>query len=93
MKRLKVVAEGESEKVKILLDRISKASENLSNNYFGLFDNLNTLYENYPNLYKQLEMVVDLPSNEDAKNIVQLKKDIERIMNNLDDESYLNSYL
>lgn len=95
MKRLSKVEEDSKkiEDIKILLDRISNASDELKTAYFCLFDNLNALYDAYPNLYKQFEMVVKLPNNEDAKDIVQLNQDIDRIMNNLSDEEYLKTYL
>lgn len=100
MKRLKTIADAENNienknvsEVKILLDRISTASDELKDTYFSLFDNLNALYEAYPNLYKQFEMVVKLPDNDSAKEIVELNKDIKRILNNFNDEEYLKTYL
>lgn len=91
MKRLKRIAD--TENVNKLLDRIDKASTDLKDTYYALFDNLNALYESYPNLYKQLEMVVKLPNNEDAKDIVQMDSDLTRMLENLKDEQYLESYI
>lgn len=91
MKRL--IANNKTDVVKKLLNRIDLASDDLKNSYYSLFDNLNSLYEEYPDLYKQIEMVVKLPTNDDAKNISLLNSDLKRILNNLQDESYLNSYI
>ena len=93
MKRLIANNKEDINIVKELLNRIDVASEDLKNSYYVLFDNLNSLYEEYPDLYKQIEMVVKLPSNEDAKNISILNEDLQRILNNLKDENYLNSYI
>lgn len=93
MKRLIANNKEDINIVKELLNRIDVASDDLKNSYYVLFDNLNSLYEEYPDLYKQIEMVVKLPSNEDAKNISILNEDLQRILNNLKDENYLNSYI
>lgn len=91
MRRLRKSADLEN--VNKLLDRIDKASTDLKDTYYALFDNLNALYESYPNLYKQLEMVVKLPKNEDARDIVQMDEDLRRMLENLRDEEYLESYI
>ena len=93
MKRLIANNKEDINIVKELLNRIDVASDDLKNSYYVLFDNLNSLYEEYPDLYKQIEMVVKLPSNEDAKNISILNEDLQRILNNLKDENYLKSYI
>lgn len=93
MKRLKKVSSNETEDVKKLLRRIGEASESLRDIYYVLFDNLNALFESYPNLYKQIEMVVKLPENEDAKDIVQFDKDLREILSHLEDEQYLDNYI
>lgn len=92
MKRLKKMS-NEVNDAKKLLDRVSVASNDLKDMYYVLFDNLNALFESYPNLYKQVEMVVKLPSNDDAKGIVQFNQDLQRILDNLQDEQYLESYI
>ena len=93
MKRLIISSDNDINAAKELLNRIDLASKDLKNTYFALFDNLNALYESYPDLYKQIEMVVKLPTNDDAKNITALNSDLERIINNLKDEEYLKSYI
>ena len=91
MKRL--VRLCQTEEVKKMLDRVDAASTDLKNTYYALFENLNALHNSYPDLYKQLEMVVKLPTNEDAKDIVKFDEDLTRLLNNLKDDSYLESYI
>lgn len=79
--------------VKTLLGRIDEASNNLKDVYYALFDNLNALYESYPDLYKEIEMTVKLPKNEDALNVVQFDNDLHQILEHFQDEQYLSSYI
>lgn len=92
MKRLKKTA-AEIEEVKVLLSRIDAASHDMKDSYYVLFDNLNALFQSYPNLYKQIEMVVKLPSNEDAKDVVKFDQDLHDILEHFQDEKYLESYI
>jgi hypothetical protein len=79
--------------VKTLLGRIDEASSNLKDVYYALFDNLNALYESYPDLYQEIEMTVKLPKNEDALNVVQFDNDLHGILEHFQDEQYLSSYV
>lgn len=81
---------GEAKKI---LDRIDKSSEDLRNNYYVLFDNLNALYESYPDLYKKIEMTVKLPKNEDAHGVVKFYKDLHDILEYFSDNDYLSEYV
>ncbi len=76
-----------------ILDKISICSVELKDNYYELFEELNKLFDEYPDLYKQIEMVVKLPSNEDAKNVVEFNLDLQRILDNLSDIKYLKGYI
>lgn len=93
MARLRKVAKNEIDDVKLLLQRVEEASNDLKDIYYVLFDNLNALYESYPDLYKQIQMVVALPKNDDAAEVVQFHKDLKGILEHLQDEQYLQSYL
>ena len=62
MGRLKKVANGDVEKAKELLRKIENSSKDLKEYYYVLFNNLNILFENYPSLYKQIEMIIKLMS-------------------------------
>jgi deoxyadenosine/deoxycytidine kinase len=92
MKRLKKSAEGIDD-VKLLLSRVDEASHNLKDTYYALFDNLNALFTGYPNLYKEIEMTVKLPTNEDAIDIAKFDEDLHQILNHFQDEKYLESYI
>jgi hypothetical protein len=81
------------EDVQKLLVRIDEASHDLKDHYYVLFDNLNALFESYPQLYKEIQMTVKLPTNDDAKNIVQFYDDLHGILTHFQDEQYLNSFI
>ena len=93
MARLRKVAENQLSDAKLMLKRIDGASHKLKDTYYVLFDNLNALYESYPDLYKQIQMVVALPKNEDAAEVVQFHKDLSAILEHLNDDQYLQGYL
>lgn len=79
--------------VEKLLQRIDKASHELKDMYYILFDNLNALFESYPDLYKEIEMTVKLPKNEDAINVVKFDEDLHDILVHFEDKEYLRSYI
>ena len=93
MKRLVQKAENSATDVKTLLLRIDEASHDLKDHYYVVFDNLNALFESYPQLYKEIEMTVKLPTNEDAKNIVQFYDDLHKALHYFQDDQYLNSFI
>ena len=94
MKRLIKKAEKVDIKhVQKILKRVDEASDKLKDIYYVMFDNLNALYEAYPDLYKQIEMVVKLPSNKEAINVVKFNEDLHDILEHMKDEGYLNSYV
>ena len=77
----------------VILDRIDEASDNLKDVYYALFDNLNALYKSYPTIYKQIEMIVKLPTNEDAELVTKFNNDLLDIISHFDDMDYLDSYI
>lgn len=92
MSRLKRVANNIDD-AKTLLERINKASDDLKDIYYILFDNLNVLYQNYPDLYKAINMVVKLPTNDDATFISNFNNDLKEILKHFNDEQYLSEYV
>lgn len=90
---LKADQVNELDNVKVMLNRILEASNDLKDVYYILFDNLNSLYESYPNLYKQIEMIVKLPNNNDAKEISQMNLDLKEAIEHFNDEEYLKTYI
>jgi len=98
MKRLKKIAEedlnDDLNDTKVLLQRVDESSHQLKDIYYVLFDNLNNLSRSYPNLYKQVEMTVALPKNEDAAQVIQFDHDLHEILNHLlIDDQYLREYI
>lgn len=92
MKRLVRKAD-EINDVQKLLKRIDNATHNLKDIYYVLFDNLNALFDAYPNLYKEMQMLVKLPTNDDAKDVMQFYKDLHDVLDHLSDKQYLDSYI
>ena len=76
-----------------LLERIEQSSNDLKDIYYSLFDNLTALYSSYPSIYQQLEMIVKLPTNEDAMNIVSFNNDLSQALTHFKDSNYLASYI
>lgn len=76
-----------------LFERIKGSANGLKDMYYTLFDNLNALFATYPSLYKQLQMTVKLPTNNDAMNIVALNNDLMQALERFKDPVYLNSYI
>lgn len=95
MKRLikKADIEESISSVNTIFDRIDEASDGLKDIYYSLFDNLNALYESYPEIYEQMKMIVKLPDNADAQNVVSFNNDLHMALEHFRDPAYLESYL
>lgn len=78
---------------KQLLSRIEQSSNDLKDIYYTLFNNLSALYTSYPSIYQQLEMIVKLPKNEDAMEIVAFNNDLSNAISHFKDDTYLSSYV
>ena len=76
-----------------VLNRIDEASNNLKDVYYVLFDNLNALFETYPNLYKQMQMTVKLPTNDDAIDVVKFHDGLHQVLEHFKDPLYLKTYI
>lgn len=81
------------EDAQTILNRIDEASDNLKDVYYALFDNLNALFEAYPNLYKQMQMVIKLPTNDDATNVVKFHDGLHQVLEHFKDPLYLETYI
>lgn len=55
---------------------IRKNATDLLDMYKTLFKNLNEMYNEYPNLYQEIQRVVELPTNDDASNMVAFYQDL-----------------
>lgn len=76
-----------------LLLRVKEASNNLKDIYYALFDNLTALYQTYPSVYKQLQMIIKLPTNQDAINITTFHNDLIQALERFKDINYLKSFI
>ena len=76
-----------------LLDRVKNSANSLKDIYYALFDQLNGLYQSFPSIYKQLQMTVKLPTNQDAMNIVSFSNSLNQSLDKFKDPIYLKSYI
>ena len=88
-----IIASEETDDAKVILERIQKASNDLKDIYYILFDNLNILFGSYPELYKQINMVVKLPENNDAISIANFDKSLTDLLEHFKDEQYLSEFV
>ena len=93
MSRLRKLASEETDDTKVILERVQKASNDLKDIYYILFDNLNALFSSYPELYKQINMVVKLPTNDDAITITNFDNSLNEILEHFKDEQYLSEFI
>ena len=76
-----------------ILDKVKNSANSLKDIYYALFDQLNGLYQSYPSIYKQLQMTVKLPTNQDAMNIVSFSNSLNQSLDKFKDPIYLKSYI
>ena len=93
MSRLRKLASEETDDTKVILERVQKASNDLKDIYYILFDNLNALFSSYPELYKQINTVVKLPTNDDAISIANFNTNLTDILGHFKDEQYLSEFV
>ena len=86
MKRL-IADNTNNAKAKIL--EIIQSSDELVEIYMKLYQDLTDLYNEFPNIYEELQRVVKLPTNEDAQNISDFNKDIKRELQYLNDQNFM----
>lgn len=73
MKRLIIADDLHSAGAKLL--EIRRLSKEMLDVYKRLYEDLNDLYNDYPNLYQEIQRVVKLPTNEDAQAITDFYED------------------
>ena len=76
-----------------LLERINNSVDNIKDAYYLLLDNLNAINSSYPNLYKELEQLIKLPGEEDIKEVVTLKNDVDEAIKYLEDPEFLKGVM
>ena len=70
---------------------IKNASDNLMNIYMTLYEDLNDLYDTFPNLYEKIHQVVALPTNEDAQAITEFNQSLNQELTYFQDDHFLES--
>ena len=70
---------------------IKNASDNLMNIYMTLYEDLNDLYDTFPNLYEKIHQVVALPTNEDAQAITEFNQSLNQELTYFQDDHFLAS--
>lgn len=75
MKKRLIIADDMHEASAKILE-IRQSATDLLDVYKKLFEDLNDLYNGYPNLYQEIQRVVKLPTNEDANDVTTFYKDL-----------------
>jgi hypothetical protein len=95
VKRLKraseVVTEEDLTLAKSKLIEIKNSSDELMEVYLRLYEDLNDLYDNFPNLYEKIHQVVALPTNEDAQAITEFNQSLNQELTYFQDDHFLAS--
>jgi hypothetical protein len=95
VKRLKraseVVTEEDLTLAKSKLIEIKNSSDELMEVYLRLYEDLNDLYDTFPNLYEKLHQVVVLPTNEDAQEITDFNQSLNQELIYFQDDNFLAS--
>ena len=91
MKRLVATEDVANAKAKIL--EIIKDSDELLQLMKEFYKNLSDLYNNYPNVYEELQRIVKLPTNQEAQDIANFNKNIKEALQYLNDEHFMQSVM
>ena len=72
------------------IEGIDLAIENILESYKELFNRLNTLYEEYPRLHKNIVRVVKFPNEYDIREVAEMQVNLNKVKNRLlQDKDYL----
>lgn len=77
----------------IALDEIGQGIDELHSAYLKLFHGLNSLYEEFPNLYDEMKRVIKFPDDSEAQDVAEMKVDFEDIRTHYKDAEYLANIL
>lgn len=73
--------------------KINKLSDDMNKIYFELFTELNNLYDQYPNVYKEIEKTVKLPTNDDASDVTEFNSNLKQELEYFNDDKFLKSVI
>ena len=88
-KELKEDAELDVEGAKMAVEALNSTVNQMFKLYKKLFLELNSLYEEYPSLYDEMKKIVRFPNEDNAQDIVDMKKDLEYLSSHYQDTTYL----
>lgn len=71
------------------IDSLEVCIDDIIDKYTELFMKLNKIAEEYPKLEEKLRMLISFPDENETKDIVKMKKDIEKLKEKYNDEKYL----
>lgn len=82
-------AELDVEGAKLAVGALNSTVDEIFDLYKKLFEELNSLYDEYPSLYNEMKKIVRFPNENNAQDIVDMKKDLEYLSSHYQDTKYL----
>lgn len=82
-------AELDVEGAKMAVGALNETVDQIFDLYKKLFTELNSLYDEYPSLYDEMKKIVRFPTEDNAQDIVDMKKDLEYLASHYQDTRYL----
>lgn len=76
-----------------ILQRILKVSDDTRNDLYALFENLSAIYKNYPELYKEIEMLVKIPKEDDIRDLIKFCDSTQDLNNFFSDTEYIKQFI
>lgn len=81
---------GNSQIVLDILKRVENSADDIQSAYYSLLDNLNALNKDYAGVYNEFKLMVKLPNENDVREIVNLKNNIDEAIKYLSDKDFLS---
>ncbi len=82
-----------NEQVNDLLDKNIKQLDNICKDYYIFLEQLNTLYNTFPDAYTEIEQTVKLPTKQEVEQLVEMKKDMQSISDKFKNDNYAEEYI
>lgn len=71
--------------------KVNQSSDELLRVYLNLYNTLNELYAEYPQMYAEIQRTVELPTNDDATRITKLNADLKTVLEYMNDDVFLKT--
>ena len=91
--QLEQQAQFDVEGAKIAVDALNETVQDIFDQYKKLFNQLNSLYQEYPSLYDEMKKVVRFPTEETAKDITDMRQDLDDLATHYEDTQYLSQIM